>query len=333
MHGLGSSSDVWVIEGLSNPLAYDLVNQGYDVWLGNSRGNTYCKRHSNMSTSDRQFWSFSFHEIGTMDLPKIIDFILGETQHPSLHYVGHSLGTTFGFVLLSVRPEYNSKFKTMNMLSPCVYMIHGSSPARHLAGLLGVHSSLNTYMGDSALFGPLIIRHLLGFEMCRSKYANAKVCSFILFRLSGGYSAYLNESLLPDIFNSHPATASTHQLLHLMQLHHNKKFLQYDYGPEGNQRRYNQSTPPEYNLSNISPRFPIRLYYSDYDEYVSEKDIAMLSLSLANKTTTHFIDLKYFAHIDFVWATKVKEVINRPVLEIINEAEKVLQKENQTTFK
>ncbi|XP_013104060.1 lipase 3 [Stomoxys calcitrans] len=333
MHGLSSSSDIWVIEGLSNPLVYDLVNQGYDVWLGNNRGNRYGNRHLNMTSNDRHFWSFSIHEIGTLDLPRIIDFILEHTQQPSLHYVGYSQGTTVGFIMLSMRPEYNHKLKSISMLSPCVIMIHGSSPTRHLARFLGIYTPIHSYIGDSALFRPWIIRKLLGFEMCRSKDANAKICSFIIFKLFGGYSAYLDESLLPDIFNTHPTTASAHQILHLMQFHHTKKFIQYNHGPEVNQKRYNQSTPPEYNLSNINPRFPIHLFYSGYDEYIAPKDIAMLGKIMGNRTREHFIDLENFSHIDFVWASNIKEVINRPLLDIINEAEMVLQTEGKSPLK
>lgn len=195
MHGLTSSSDSWVLSGLSNPLALELVDQGYDVWLGNSRGNTYGKRHRNISSDQRDFWQFSWHEIATIDLPLMIDYILAETQQTSLHYVGHSQGTTIAFALLSSQPQYNYKLKTAHMMAPVVYFKNTSSLLfRMLAFLLAIwRTPLNGLIGDTGLFQQKIVRQLLGFERCRNIDANPEICAYTLFRVYGGDSVYLNK--------------------------------------------------------------------------------------------------------------------------------------------
>ncbi|XP_011688915.1 PREDICTED: lipase 1-like, partial [Wasmannia auropunctata] len=117
-HGTMISSDFWVLFGPDRDLAFLLVDQGYDVWLGNIRGNSYSRSHIKMSPRDKDFWQFSYHEMGTKDLPAMIDYVLNYTKQKSLRYIGYSMGTTMFFVLLSMRPEYNAKIELGICLAP-----------------------------------------------------------------------------------------------------------------------------------------------------------------------------------------------------------------------
>uniref|UniRef100_A0A1I8NHT4 Lipase n=1 Tax=Musca domestica TaxID=7370 RepID=A0A1I8NHT4_MUSDO len=326
MHGFTGSSDCWVFMGPEIALSYELVERGYDVWLGNSRGNPYGMRHSSMSPKEKKYWRFSWHEIGTIDLPTMMDYILRETGHSALHYVGHSQGTTIMFVLLSSRPEYNHKLKTAHMLAPIAYMKNVRSELLlDMVPLLGTYGPLTAALGDEPFMQQKFLQQMLGFEKCRNPDADMKMCTYILFSIYGGASGYFNESIIPEFFATHPASCSTHQAIHFVQLHVSGHFRQYDFGPKGNQKRYNRSTPPDYEVSNIQPRFPLHFYYSNFDELSSKKDVEKLSELLGNNSINHFIDLKRFVHLDFLAATNVKEVINRGVIERMDEVELALK--------
>lgn len=75
-HGFLMSSEVWVsnTEEYSN-LPFILAKQGYDVWLGNARGNKYSQYHVHISPNHQSFWNFSLNEFAMRDMPDTVDVI------------------------------------------------------------------------------------------------------------------------------------------------------------------------------------------------------------------------------------------------------------------
>lgn len=97
--------------------------------MGNARGTSPSRKHVSLSPTgpnQKEYWSFSWHEIGVLDLPAFIDHILNETKFEKLNYIGFSQGTTSFFVLTSMRPEYNDKIIEANLLAP-VALLKGNS--------------------------------------------------------------------------------------------------------------------------------------------------------------------------------------------------------------
>ena len=93
MHGIADSADAWIINGKKSPVN-KLVDAGFDVWLGNSRGNKYNYVPEIHTQEDFLFWDFSFTTLGKEDTPAFIDYILNATNQKKLIYIGHSQGAT-----------------------------------------------------------------------------------------------------------------------------------------------------------------------------------------------------------------------------------------------
>ena len=57
-HGILADATNWVMDSPTQSLAYILADQGFDVWLGNIRGNDYSKRHVKYHPYQWQFWNW-----------------------------------------------------------------------------------------------------------------------------------------------------------------------------------------------------------------------------------------------------------------------------------
>jgi len=316
-HGLLSSSADWLALGKDRAIPYLLADEGFDVWLGNARGNTQSRKHETLNPDwNRDFWDFDWHEIGTTDLPAMIDFTLWETGQRNLHYIGHSQGTTSFFVMASERREMNAKIKTMHAFAPVAFMSNLKSPMLRLMApfvdqaewvmkMLGVYEFLpsNELMIDG---GKLI---------CKDESPLQEVCANVLFLLCGYNSEQLDRSLLPTILENTPAGASVNQIAHYAHGINSGKFRQFDHGLVENLFRYGSLFPPEYNLKFITA--PVFLHYSDNDWMAAVKDVDELSGKLGNLVMKNKVPDPKFNHLDFLFAKEADILLYNYVIELI----------------
>ncbi|XP_044241891.3 lipase member J isoform X2 [Ursus arctos] len=132
-HGLFTSASSWVSNLPNNSLGFILADAGYDVWMGNSRGTTWSRKHKYLKTNSKAFWAFSFDEMAKYDLPASIDFIVKHTGQEEIFYIGHSQGTTIAFITFSTIPKIAERIKIFFALAPVFSIKYSKSPLIKMA--------------------------------------------------------------------------------------------------------------------------------------------------------------------------------------------------------
>ncbi|EFN62712.1 Lipase 1 [Camponotus floridanus] len=304
-HGLLGSSADWVVLGKDKAFAYLLADQGYDVWLGNFRGNIYSKAHISLSPSNLTFWDFSYNEMGIYDSSAMITFITNMRSQP-----GHSMGANSFFIMASERPEIAQMVRMMISLAPAVFTDHMQSPVQYLMPFRNeIQMAIQLFFHDEFLGDS--VRFLLE-DICDQ---NIEFCSNIMSMIWGDDREQFNITLLPVILKNIPAGTSTKTILHFIQVFESGKFRKYNYGRERNLLIYNLTEPPNYNLSNIT--IPIVLFYADNDWLIDTEDVKKLYHSLPNVVDMYKVPWSKFNHVDFIWAKDAPKLVYDRILKIM----------------
>lgn len=321
VHGLEDSSAGFVITGPCNGLAYLLSDRGYDVWMLNTRGNRYSRKHRKYHPLMRQFWDFSFHEIGIYDIPATIDYMLARSEgHKQVHYVGHSQGTSSVFALGAERPEYMKKIKLLQALGPVAYFYNLKAPITELIkpyaqGLLSLVKLFGIYE-----FPPEVdVWNRLYYQLCSFAFRNT--CSYFLMLAMGVDYAQFNETLTPLFARHFLAGSSVKSIEHYAQLLNKGGFFKYDYNnPMVNFKKYGTYSPPEYKVSNINCK--VALYYSLNDQLTSFKDVQRLRKQLPNVVHDELLAYTKFSHLDFTVAIDVKKLLYDSMFRVMEQVDK-----------
>nr|XP_005503049.1 lipase member M [Columba livia] len=307
-HGAFGDCIHWISNLPNNSLGFILADAGFDVWLGNSRGNTWSSKHKTLKPCRKEFWQFSFDEIGKYDIPAELYFIMNKTGQKHVYYAGHSEASAAGFIAFSTFPELAQRVKLFFALAPVTTVTHATSPLITFARLppalirllLGCKGALHQ---NELLKGPLTqFCNILG-----------KVCGCLLCFAGGGSIKNLNTSRMDVYIAHHPAGTSVQNFIHWHQMARADQFQAYDYGPKENMKKYNQSTPPAYKIEKTST--PVALWSGGQDKLGDTKDMAKLLPRITNLIYhEHF---PAWGHLDFVWGLEATEKMYRKIVELI----------------
>ncbi|XP_068738414.1 lysosomal acid lipase/cholesteryl ester hydrolase-like [Montipora capricornis] len=312
-HGMLCASSNWVANFPNQSLGFLMADAGFDVWLGNVRGNTYGLRHIKYKTNSNTFWDFSWDEMAQYDLPAMLKFVTTKTAQSSLYYIGHSQGTTIGFAEFSTNKELAKMVKTFFALAPVGTIGHTKTPFLTIPSetsmeIKMVHSMLGKR--DFLPSGPMV--QWFGKHIC-SKTINQPLCADVMFTLCGFDRKNLNNTRIPVYVTHTPAGTSVKNAIHWLQMVNSKKFQRYDYGFFGNKRNYGQRKTPLYNLQSMT--LPVVVYSGENDWLADPKDVQYLLSQLPN--VIHSVEIPKWNHLDFIYGLDAAPVVYNEIIEYI----------------
>ncbi|KAI0467394.1 Alpha/Beta hydrolase protein [Xylaria cf. heliscus] len=292
-HGLLMNSEVWVCQtDAQRSLPFVLVEQGFDVWLGNNRGNKYSKKSIKHAPSSTKFWNFSIDEFAFFDIPDSIQYILDATQQRSLSYIGFSQGTTQAFASLSVNPKLNDQVNVFIALAPAMTvpglkngivdaLIKASPQVLFLLfGRRSILSSATTW--QSILHPPIFIKLI---DMGNNFLFGWKSKNMSLSQKLAAY---------PHLYSF----TSTKSVVHWFQIIRNKSFQMFD---DDVQTYFGMNTLNKYTKVARYPtrniRTPVVIVYGGSDSLV---DIRVMLKELPKRTVA--TEIPHYEHLDFLWA-------------------------------
>ncbi|XP_064487606.1 gastric triacylglycerol lipase-like isoform X2 [Ornithodoros turicata] len=289
--GLLADSTSFVMDYPEQSLGFVLPDNGYDLWLGNGRGNTFGRLHKRISSDSKDFWNFTFHEHALYDIPAQIDYILDKTKSKSLLYIGLSQGTLEFFTLLSERPSYNEKIRAFAGLAPFHKLAH-----IRVGGLTIIKPYMRRFLENVDNVGMLEFGH--------RRYSTLKVvravCALPVRRVC---------ALAGDAFINMGSK-------YMNMLIASKRAQKFDYGPEVNSEVYGQVDPPEYTLGNV--RTDVGLFWSKGDQFVPPEDVEELAAALGERVKkTHYIDDPFYTHMHFAVSNNNPTVLYKDLQEFL----------------
>lgn len=163
MHGAFSDSVDWIKcqDVTLPPVAVQLAEEGYDVWIASGRGRQFSRTHATLDPDNpadaAAYWYYSYEQIGLDEIPALTDKIVqsrpGQCEKVTL--VAHNSAVNSALVAASRIKDLSDTVGKIVGLGPCLQFnieTHFLSE-RDIASADAVQNFINS-LGIVYLFGP-----------------------------------------------------------------------------------------------------------------------------------------------------------------------------------
>jgi len=313
-HGLEDSSAAWVLAGPDHGApAFRLAEQGYDVWLGNYRGNHDSREHESLDPNHNEFWQFSWDEMAKYDLPTQLNFVITHTDSQKIYYVGHSMGTTTYMAMNSMDPTWGDKVELAVLLAPIAFVDHMQSPIKLIAPFSDLVQWVADHMGMGEFLPSNWLMDLIADFACGPNNPLEIICENVVFLLTGYDEKQMNKTMLPTIASHCPAGTSTYTVLQYAQEIKHKRFAGLDWGSdEKNIAHHGTPEPPVYDLRNVNTK--VALFWGNNDWLCDERDLMKIVGQVPNIVVNNQVPWDGWNHLDFLYAIDIDQYQNDDLL-------------------
>ncbi|GMM53648.1 sterol esterase [Maudiozyma humilis] len=306
-HGLLMCSDVWVCQAdRGKNLPFVLHDMGYDVWMGNNRGNKYSTAHLYYPPKSNKFWDFSIDEFAFFDIPNSIQFVLDFVKVPKVLCIGFSQGSAQMFAAFSLDEKLNQKVSQFIAIAPAMTpkRLHNSladTIAKSSPSLMYLFFGRNIILPSAVTWQrtihPTVFNKLIDL-------GNRILFNWKSFNITPQQKLACYAKLY--------STTSVKSIVHWFQILRSQKFSMFEESDD----MFNSMTRP-YMIPTFPTRtnikIPILLIYGGNDLLV---DIKVMKRNLP-ATSVFDVMVEGHEHLDLIWGQYTDTLVIAKVLKFV----------------
>ena len=309
-HGLADTA--WCFFQLdSKSLPFLLMKEGYDVWLGNSRGNNFSLKHKTKDPKkiNSGFFEFTIDDYVKYDLPATIKFIKSKTGGKKMSYIAHSQGSTIFFMLYMSNPSFvESSFNRFVSVGTVPNIAYATfKPIDLLDKIYGILKVLKP------------VQQMLNLSD-KQRLVVSNFCKTMPFVCQGFFeigscikpTGRVNYKKIYNFLYYYPGGASKLSLLQWSQIHKEKKLVYYNpnYTTDKKAKAYNVNALRKWKIKALVAR-------TDSDTFSSYQDVTQLYNLVQDKSYMKILDLKKYGHLDVLAADSAYNDIVLPIVKFL----------------